>query len=134
MSMHRQLMTGLGVCALVFLTSVVLAFMVPEVLNESAFSDMRPLKIGDILSEAEVQQRTNQTEMANRELERQLKDTSVSSQFLHRTGTFILWTGVLTGICIGGLACWRKRLREIVWLALPLSILVLLAVAVKVVA
>jgi hypothetical protein len=129
---RRPIMIGFLAALFVIFTSIGLAFAVPEVLNESDFKDMRRLQPGDILTEAEFNQRIAQTKLANERLMQRLNKSSFFAQVLDRLSTFVLWTGVPILAILLGRIFWMRRIHELIWTVSPVSILVSLALVTKI--
>jgi hypothetical protein len=131
-SKGRPLLIGLFAALLVLVASVVLAFNVPQVLSDPDFPEMRQLKPGDVLTEAELNERVAQTALLNERVRQRLAKTSFKAQVLDRLGTFVLWTGLPILVLLLGRSFWLRRFRELAWTASPVLILVCLALATKI--
>jgi hypothetical protein len=130
-SKGRPLLIGLLAALLVLVASVVLTFNVPQVFSDPDFPEMRQLKPGDVLTEAEVNERVAQTAMANERLRQRLAKTNFKARFLDRIGTFVLWTGLPMLALLLGRSLWLRRFRELAWTASPVLVLISITLAYK---
>jgi hypothetical protein len=127
----RPLLVGLFAALLVLVASVVLAFNVPQVLSDPDFPEMRQLKPGDILTEAEFNERVAQTALLNERVRQRLAKTSFKAQVLDRLGTFVLWTGFPMLAVLLGRSFRLRQFHELAWTASPVMVLISITLAYK---